>query len=290
MVTSLEAINDDDAKSGGWRAKRDHIMANRALSVPVLTIRRFFSISGTRKASQIAFNLFIGVIPVAIMGFALFSIGKKNISLSQVMIEQFRLKGRTADIIRSTFSSNRSIIKVASFITIASFAITGFDVAAATQNTFSEAWETPPIKGWRGALRGAIWFVLVFGQFGLTQLLQYRVGHSGTRLLVGAIPLCFFSSYALWLVTPRLMLGREFESSALRPGAVLGAIVSTFIWLTGRTMLPGWFDWYGRGFGPIGIGLALLSWTYVTAISWVVIIVGTWAYWTKSTKIEDLTA
>ena len=88
-------------------------------------------------------------------------------------------------------------------------------------------------------------------------------------------------------MTPRLMLGREFESSALRPGAILGAIVSTAIWLIGRTILPGWFDWYGRGFGPIGIGLALLSWTYVTAISWVVIIVGTWAYWTKTTIVEE---
>ena len=287
MVTDSDALDTEAGTSAGWRAKRDHIMANRALGVPVLTVRRFFAISGTRKASQIAFNLFICVIPVAIMGFALFSIGKRNISLSQVMIEQFRLKGRTADIIRSTFSSNRSIIKVASFITIASFAITGFDVAAATQNTFSEAWETQPIKGWRGALRGAIWFLLVFGQFGLTQMLQYRVGHSGTRLLIGAIPLCFVSSYGLWLVTPRLMLGREFESSALRPGAILGAIVSTAIWLIGRTILPGWFDWYGRGFGPIGIGLALLSWTYVTAISWVVIIVGTWAYWTKTTIVEE---
>lgn len=287
MVTNFDALDSESESRAGWRAKRDRVMANRALSVPVLTIRRFFTISGTRKASQIAFNLFIGVVPVAIMGFALFSIGKKNISLSQVMIEQFRLEGRTADVIRSTFSSNRSIIKVASFITIASFAITGFDVAAATQNTFSEAWEAQPIKGWRGALRGAIWFLLVFGQFGLTQMLQYRVGHSGTRLLIGAIPLCFVSSYGLWLVTPRLMLGREFESSALRPGAVLGAIVSTAIWLIGRTILPGWFDWYGRGFGPIGIGLALLSWTYVTAISWVVIIVGTWAYWTKTAIVEE---
>jgi hypothetical protein len=53
-------------------------------------------------------------------------------------------------------------------------------------------------------------------------------------------------------------------------------------------ILPGWFDWYGRGFGGVGIALALLSWTYVVSIVWVVIVVVSAIMWERSATLDEV--
>jgi len=53
-------------------------------------------------------------------------------------------------------------------------------------------------------------------------------------------------------------------------------------------ILPGWFSWYGRGFGGVGIALALLSWTYVVSIVWVVIVVISAIMWERSAPIDEV--
>jgi len=53
-------------------------------------------------------------------------------------------------------------------------------------------------------------------------------------------------------------------------------------------ILPGWFSWYGRGFGGIGIALAILSWTYVVSVVWVVIVVVSAVMWQRSATIDEV--
>lgn len=269
------------------RAARDRIVANRAVSVPVLTFRRFFEIGGLRKASLLAFNLFVCVIPLAIIAFATASSMRRNIDLGDLMVTTFRLRGDTAQTVRDTFASNRSILRVASFIAVVSFGITGFDAAAVFQQTFAEAWRVDPIRGWRGTLRGGAWFVLVFGTFALSQILQRISARHWWGYLI-AVPLVACANFGFWHVTPRLMLARHLDAEDLRPGAVMGMVASTTLWLVSLVILPGWFDWYGRGFGAIGIALALLSWTYVVSIVWVATVVACSAWWERTATIEEV--
>src|SRR5689334_858991 len=75
------------------RSRREAIVANRAISVPTLTVKRFFQIDGMRKSMLLTFNLFICVIPLVIIAFGLLSRVRTSLSLGQVFVEQFHLKG-----------------------------------------------------------------------------------------------------------------------------------------------------------------------------------------------------
>lgn len=267
---------------------RERVLANRAVSVPALTVRRFFAIDGLRKAMLLAFNLYVALIPLTIIAFAALSSMRRNIDLGDLMVNTFRVRGETAEVMRNTFASNPSILRVASFIAVVSFAISGFDVAAAFQRTFAEAWDVTPLRGWRGPARGALWFLLVFATFGITQVLQRLSGRHGWWVLVFVVPMVGAMNYLFWLITPRFMLDKHLDWADLRPGAVIGTIGSTGLWLVSLLVLPGWFDWYGRGFGAIGIALALLSWTYVVAIVWVVVVVAFSAYWEHTATVDEV--
>lgn len=272
----------------GWRARRDRIIANRAISVPTLTVKRFFAINGIRKAMLLAFNLFICVIPLVIIAFGLFSNLRRNISLGQVFVEQFHLHGEAERIARRTFPENRSILKVASFIVVGSFAISGFDVASIFEKTFAEAWKVKAYGGIRGALRGAVWFVMVFASFGFSQVLQRIPSRHGAIGYLVTIPIVLLMNYVFWLITPRLLLDKELDWSDLRPGALMGTIATTLLWGLSMIILPSWFDWYGRGFGSIGIALAILAWTYVVSIVWVVIVTAAAAWWERTATVEEV--
>ena len=266
--------------------RRKRLVATRAINIPTTIVRRFFRIDGVRKAMLMAFNLFISILPLMIIAFALVSRIRNRISLSQVFVEQFNLKGETAAVVRGAFPPTRNIIKVASVIAIGSFALSGFDVAAVFQRTFADAWNVKHYRGWRGPVRGAIWFILVFTTFAFGQLLQRVPAKHGAWAYALSIPLVLVMHYWFWLVTPRLLLDKQLEERDLRPGAILGMIGSSGLWAMSLVILPGWFSWYGRGFGGVGIALAMLSWTYVVSIVWVVIVVVSAVMWERSAPIE----
>ncbi len=272
------------------QTRRERFVAARAIDIPTSIVRRFFKIDGIRKGMLMAFNLFISIIPLVIIAFALVSRLRNRISLSQVFIEQFRLNGETAQIVRGAFPPTRNILKVASVIAVGSFALSGFDVASVFQRTFADAWNVKPFKSWRGPLRGLIWFTLVFLTFALGQMLQRLPTKHGPWAYGLSIPLVMAMNYWFWLLTPRLMLDKRMAHRDLRPGAILGMVASTALWILSLVILPGWFDWYGRGFGGVGIALALLSWTYVVSIVWVVIVVIAAVMWERSAPIDEVVA
>ncbi len=65
-------------------------------------------------------------------------------------------------------------------------------------------------------------------------------------------------------------------------------MLSTALWILSLAILPGWFSWYGRGFGGVGIALALLSWTYVVSIVWVVTVVIAAVLWERNAPLDDV--
>jgi uncharacterized BrkB/YihY/UPF0761 family membrane protein len=270
--------------------RRERFVAMRAISIPTSVVRRFFGIDGIRKAMLMAFNLFISILPLMIIVFALVSRVRDRISLSQVFIEQFHLHGTTAQIVRGAFPPTQNIIQVASVIAVASFALSGFDVSSVFQRTFAEAWNVKPFKGWRGPLRGGAWFVLVFATFAFGQLMQRIPARQGWWGYGISLPVIVVMNYWFWAMTPRLLLDKPLAKADLRPGAILGTIGSTALWILSLVILPGWFDWYGRGFGGVGIALAMLSWTYVVSIVWVVIVVISAVMWERSAPIDDVVA
>ena len=270
------------------RARTARVLAMRGISIPTELVRRFFQIDGLRKSMLMAFNLFISVIPLSIFFFAFVSRFRKRISLSQVFIEQFHLHSPTSEVIRNAFPNTRNVIQIASVLGVLAFAIGGFDVASVFQRTFADAWRVPPLRGWRGPVRGAIWFVLVFATFGISQLLQQYPSRHGVIAYVITFPIVIVINFAFWIVTPRLLLDKRLDWIDLRRGALWGTFGSSALWALSLVILPGWFTWYGRGFGGIGIALALLSWTYIVSIIWVSIVVISAVMWERSAEIDEV--
>lgn len=267
----------------------ERLIALRGLAIPTAVTRRFFQIDGIRMAMLMAFNLFISILPLSIITFAFVSRLRARISLSQVFIEQFHLRGETARIVIGAFPKSSNVMQIASVIAVASFAISGFDVASVFQRTFADAWTAKRLRGWRGPARGAVWFVLVFLTFGFGQLLQRGPTKYGGGAYFISIPVVALMNYWFWQVTPRLLLDKKLDPLALRPGALFGMVCSTVLWVLSLFILPGWFSWYGRGFGGIGIALALLSWTYVVSIVWVLIVVASAILWERSAPLDEVT-
>lgn len=270
------------------QSRRDRLIASRTISIPTTVVRRFFRIDGIRLAMLMAFNLFISIIPLMIISFAFVSRLRTRISLGQVFIEQFHLRGETARIVLGAFPKTSNVMKVASAIAVASFAISGFDVASVFQRTFADAWNAKRLRGWRGPTRGAVWFVLVFLTFAFGQLLQRGPAKYGIAAYFISIPIVAVMNYWFWQVTPRLLLDKKLDSRDLRPGAIFGMVASTALWVLSLFILPGWFSWYGRGFGGVGIALAMLSWTYVVSIVWVVIVVVSAVMWERTATIDEV--
>jgi uncharacterized BrkB/YihY/UPF0761 family membrane protein len=278
----------EPARDDRWQHRRDRLIAFRAIGIPTAIVRRFFHIDGMRKSMLMAFNLFISLIPLAIFAFALLSRVRSRFSLADVFIRQFRLHGETAAILRTAFPPNDHVLQIASVVVVGSFAISGFDVASAFQRTFAEAWQVERLRGWKGSARGAVWFLLVLAIMWLGQLAQRYPSHHGWWAFVVVVPPVVLANYLFWLVTPALMLDKHLPREELKPGAILGTIGSTALWALSLVILPSWFSWYGRGFGGIGIALALLSWIYVISIVWVVIVVISAVMWERSATPEEV--
>jgi hypothetical protein len=97
------------------------------------SIRRFNRIEGRHLALVITVNLFVAVIPLLIVGYAILEGFNPHRSFGGVIVESFHLTGTTAQIVQNTFATAKSGQSVALSISVISLLITGFDVSATAQ-------------------------------------------------------------------------------------------------------------------------------------------------------------
>jgi hypothetical protein len=276
------------AKLGSLRERQDRVLKSRSLGVPVATVRRFFEINGLRKSMLIAFNLVICGLPLLMIVFSLLSNGRENMRLGTVVVQTFELQGQTAEVMRELFASNDSVLGLASAIVLLTLLVSGFDIADAIASAYGDAFRTRKIHGITGQLRGFLWFALSFAHFGVSMLLLRKAAALGIVSWLIAIPFFAWISWHFWLLTPRLMLDRKLDRADLVPGAWLGMIASTGLWVASLFILRSWFDWYGSGFGSIGLALAMISWSQIVAIVWIIAICGAAVWWERTATVDEV--
>ena len=75
--------------------------------------------------------------------------------------------------------------------------------------------------------------------------------------------------FAVWIVSPSLLLGRKLPWRVVAPGAALTAL-GTVVFLAGSSLvMPGVVDDYAAPLGPIGVAIALGFWLSAIAYLWV---------------------
>jgi hypothetical protein len=94
----------------------------------------------------IAMNLFVAVIPLIIIGYAIIEAFNPQRDVGAVLAGNLHLTGSTAQIVTGTFSNARSGKSVALSISVISLLITGLDVSASAQVAFARLHHDPAAR------------------------------------------------------------------------------------------------------------------------------------------------
>jgi uncharacterized BrkB/YihY/UPF0761 family membrane protein len=254
------------------------------------SVRRFSKIEGKHLALVIAANLFVAVIPMLILGYALVEAFNPHRSFGAVLVENFHLTGSTAEIVRATFTNARSGEHVALSISVISLLITGLDVSATAQVAYARAFTMTPLRGLQKYLRGGAWLVLLLADTGITLTLRALAATHPLWFTIATGAVLLALEFGFYLITPRLLLDLPFKWRDLVPGAAVCTGAAFVVHLVAAFLMRKWISEYGHAYGAFGIGLALIAFVGLIATFWVWIAAVMGVYWERRAGPAAVTA
>jgi uncharacterized BrkB/YihY/UPF0761 family membrane protein len=281
-----EPGDGDAEKSLGWIATarqhqkryQDKLEQRPWINFPLESFRRFKKIEGKHLAIVIALNLFVAVIPLMIIGYALFEAFNPNRDVGNLLIGNLHLTGNTAQIVKDTFSNASSGKSVALSISLISLLITGLDVSATAQIAFARAFDMTPLRGVQKYLRGAAWLILLLADTGAALTLRSVATHHPLGFAIAAGAVLLVLEFGFFLVTPRLLLDLPFKWRDLVPGAAICTVAASVVHIVLTFFLRNWLAEYSHAYGAFGVSLALAATVGIIASFWVWIaaVMGVW--------------
>jgi membrane protein len=248
---------------------------------PIASYRRFKEIEGKQLAFVIGGNMFISVIPLFIIGYAVIESFDPHRTFATIIIQRFRLTGETAETVRATFTSAQSGRNVALSLSVASLFITGFGVATAVQTAYARAFRVAPLHGAQKFVRGAAWLFLMLTVTALGLTLRYWASTRPWWFLFLMLPFMGTLNFVFFWISPRLLLDLPFEWRPLVPGALVCVLVNALVGVGSAFYLRNLLQAYGHAYGGFGIALAFLAWIGILALFWVWIGVIAAIYWER---------
>ena len=250
--------------------QRHHrLTASRQRGTAAATVARYREIDGTTLGVLVAVLLFTTVIPLMILGFSYFDGFADNVSPGTIWIRELGLVQPRSDRVRIAFGDSAGLRSAWSFLGVAGFLVWGIPMSMTIAAIFARAWRRAELPLVGRVIRGSAWFALYLGMIACRERIAFGGHHSHpVRLLLFAVALV--PVWLFWSLTPVLLVrhgGRGWSYLALAgfAGVVIDGIV---IPLTGRVVFPPLLDGWDR-FGPIGVAMALLTWTAVIGTGWI---------------------
>lgn len=263
----------------GARQYQERLERRRWVAFVLASLRRFDQIDGKHLALVIAANLFIAVIPLIIIGYALAEGFNPRRGFGAVIATNLHLSGGTAQIVKDTFTTASSGKTTALGITVISLLITGLDISAAAQTAYARAFAMTPLRGPQKYLRGGAWLVLLLAGTGTGLTLRsVTVGRPAWLVLIAWL-VWIAIEFGFFIVTPRLLLDLPFAWRDLIHGAAVCTAAALAVHAVAAFLLRYWFGFYGHAYGGFGIGLALIAFTGIIASFWVWIATVMGVYW-----------
>ena len=230
---------------------------------------RFDEIDGGDRAAVLALNALLGLVPLAILGFALARrSGVSSIAYADGVVSVMHLHGHTAALMREAFASADRSLRAATLVGLVGLVWTAFGFSGALFRVYDRAWKLHTHPGPGNWLRGIAWLLL----FGAT----VGIGASARGAAVAVVPdeaasplLHLGFHFALWLATPSLLLGRWLPWRAVALGAAVMALGTTAALAASTLVVPDLIDTYAAPFGSIGVAVALGFWFLAIAYLWV---------------------
>jgi uncharacterized BrkB/YihY/UPF0761 family membrane protein len=251
------------------------------LGFPIASYRRFKEIDGKQLAFVIGGNLFISVIPLLIVGYAIIEAFNPNRTIAVVLIQRFHLSGDTAALVRQTFTNARSGRNIALSLSVVSLLVTGFTVATTVQTAYARAFRVTPLRGVDKFVRGAAWLTLLVTLMVVALTLRYWAQTRPWWFVALTLPLLVAMTFFFFLETPRLLLDRQFPWRHLVRGALVCVVAYEIINAISVFFLRNWLTAYGHAYGGFGVAVAFLSWIGVLATFWVWIGAIAAVYWER---------
>jgi membrane protein len=222
---------------------RDALVWGRGL------LARLISLEILDRSLVIGAQAFGALIPllIVIAGFG----SSDGTSFADTLIDRFDLTGNTADAVRQTFgggTGGTGLTTVGVLLVIGS----SLSFTRAVQRTFELTWDLPR-RGFRSTGWNLAW-VAAFALY-LTIFPVVRGWFHGFPY--NLVSLC--GTFAIWLITPYLLLARRVPWRRLVPQAALSAVGMTL--LAGGLLIyaPRALETSADEFGAIGIAFTLLT-------------------------------
>jgi uncharacterized BrkB/YihY/UPF0761 family membrane protein len=253
------------------RAKKllDDVERRPVAGFPIASYRRMKEMQGKHLAFVVGGNLFIAVIPLFIIGYAIIEAFNPDRSIAVVVIQRFQLKGQTALLVRQTFGNARSGRNTAIGLSLVSLLLTGFTVATTMQLAYARAFRVDPLRGPKKLARGTAWLFLMLAVSAIGLTLRYWAHGRPWWFLLLVVPGLVAVSFLFFLVSPRLLLDLPFEWRHLMVGAGVCVVAHAIVTGVSTFLMRKWLSAYGHAYGGYGIALAFLAWVGLFATFWV---------------------
>lgn len=267
MVALPSSVADATAR---YRQLRDRSAATPLGQVVWAYSRRFRDIDARSRIAAIALDVFVAIVPLAIIGAAFRARNPASHAFGIALVRRFGLHGRVARELIRAFPTAAVTTKAANLLAVGGFVVAGFDLTNALQSTYDLAWRCHArVSSLKATLKGAAW--LLFGAAFAMALTaagptfgDALLGALGYRLVV-VLPM----GVLFWMVTPRMLLSTRLPWRAFVPGALLSTLGLLVLQETDSLFLPSTIDQYFQLLGALGVAVALLFWLWLIALFWV---------------------
>lgn len=212
------------------------------------SVEKFVALEGVDRALALAAQAFSALFPVLIL---IASVQPKSDrkDIAATLIERFGLTGEGADAVRSAFAAPDTVKGSVTAISIFLVIFSALAFARALQRLYEKAWGLPS-RGIRATGWGLGWLVI----FSLYWAIISAVGKN-ERPVIGLV-----LAFALWLLTPYVLLERRIAWRRLVPQALLTALCITAVGFGSTVYMGRAVSSSAEQFGVVGVSFALLTW------------------------------
>jgi hypothetical protein len=250
-----------------WLARFEQ---RRWLGPMVTAGRRFFSIEGLDLGGLIALELFTTVMPLLLIFYAWAKDFDPSAQVGDVFIGQMGASGSAVERIRAEFGAASGLASTWTLVSMAGFLVWGIPMSLTVARMFATAWLRPQYSIGQRLWRGTLWFCMYLAAQGVIDMVM--LVDVPAYLLVVKWGVSFAASMVFWGLSPVLLVpGLRLTRWQFLAAGLTGAIINVIILRTAvRAVFPlllsGW-----EGFGGIGVALAMMTWSGVLGVVWVVV-------------------
>ncbi len=224
---------------------------------------RYSELHGGELASAITLSAFLSLLPLLLVGIAVFGFfsaaSSKDLAVETVNSLGLDTSSDTANLITEAIRTAESSRKAASVVGLAGLLWTGLGLVSALQSAWNIAWQVPG-RGLRDKAVGLAWLagagVLFAGSFVLSAGAQLLPAYLTPLGIVAGLA----TGVGLWLWTAHTLPNRQVGWKALLPGALLGAAGFEILKVVASVIVPRVVASSSDLYGPVGVVFAVLGW------------------------------